>query len=834
MNTNAPVDTAASQAARAAESYELTNKEKKRTLENAETASDEMEPESKKQRRANEGTGTVTPVNNDGLSLSVAAGDGNQVPVYNEKADPLDVFAMAFFYNGNVDMARSAGKERIAFFASNPCANMKDVADKFSTESGLAELAEGIGGRQSKVSIFLAQGKTVEQKLHETKGKVVALNQANEVETILDRWVYLARSDKIVSGALSVVTESTRASPTIVVLGSSGSGKSTLAVKDAAEYKAEERHQFSATLYLQPSKQGYFQKKPMHGEPRRMFNWIREQLEARYGSFTKLDMHISLVLDELGATQGFFEDLTNVQNVENILHEFASSVRLILCGTGVLATDLSSSSVAKCRLGSWETKNVSQVLAEKFEFTEIEAARVSSAIDLQPGLGSLLTNARAAYFLLSSLKTAAKSLDLSGEPVDKWIAIVNDRAPSLVGSVVTHYSKMNGLSKLDDTTRRHIAAWAFRAIERAVPGQKELPSYDGLDEKDKAAALAIIEQNIESQGEGLYFSDEKFERAILVTPALVIILYSLLGVRAEIFTSWDSQERISSLHIFRHKVVQLWEDFLLDEEPGNRKRLHDRLSNLKLVQMQKKVQGSQAALFYIPRLRDSDVCINGERASFADVIAKYLLVQCKHCDTKTSKVYVNYVDELRKCGLLGSQANADKQRIVLRVLFAIWNGSFNTTLSPERYEEKKNQQRRVLLLDKQVQSTAYPENLLECPRASDGLQYVAVKKLKGSWKIFDSGRSVELPAEFPPLTFVISTNAQTIVLKKSGGGSLEITEDDVYGERVSLTGYTQAQWNERMKGTLIEDSLSAVDADLWRNFKQQVMHQVTLKFLFTN
>jgi hypothetical protein len=45
----------------------------------------------------------------------------------------------------------------------------------------------------------------------------------------------------------------------------------------------------------------------MDDERRVMFDWIRGELAKRFGSFEKLKMHISVVLDELGATNGFLK-----------------------------------------------------------------------------------------------------------------------------------------------------------------------------------------------------------------------------------------------------------------------------------------------------------------------------------------------------------------------------------------------------------------------------------------------------------------------------------------------------------------------------------------------
>jgi hypothetical protein len=339
----------------------------------------------------------------------------------------------------------------------------------------------------------------------------------------------------------------------VVVLGSSGSGKSTFAVKDAARYRAGELHESKlyTTMYLQPSKRGFFQKKEnMKNDLESMFVWIRKELESRCGSFEgNLKMHVSLVLDELGATNAFFEDPDNVNEARNHLSTLAESVRLIRAGSGVFANDLSSSAFAKCRMKSWESKNVTEVLTEKFGFSAKSATKAMEAIGLQPGLSSLLTNARAAFYVLSSLGKLSRSSQLFGDDLAKWLGIIKDGAPSLVASVVNSYSIMNVFSLLDDVKRRRVAAWAVCAIETATPGLKELPSLDGLEHSEVAGALSIIEHNLETIEGKAKFAEDGLDRAVLVTPAIVVFLYSMLGVPSEVFASLELQERITALYV---------------------------------------------------------------------------------------------------------------------------------------------------------------------------------------------------------------------------------------------------------------------------------------------
>jgi hypothetical protein len=210
---------------------------------------------------------------------------------------------------------------REKFFAAAKCVFMKDVAIQFPTPLHLTLLAEEIGANDSMIISYFNGRKSVEQRLHEVQ--IIPLNEPAEVETIKSRWVKQPSSTDVLSQALKAVSPKDLA-PILVVLGSSGSGKSTFAVKDAAGYLAEELHESKShtTMYLQPSKRGFFQKKEnMKNDLANMFLWIRKELDFE----GKLKMHVSLVLDELGATNAFFEDPVNVNEARNHLSMLAES-----------------------------------------------------------------------------------------------------------------------------------------------------------------------------------------------------------------------------------------------------------------------------------------------------------------------------------------------------------------------------------------------------------------------------------------------------------------------------------------------------------------------------
>jgi hypothetical protein len=70
-----------------------------------------------------------------------------------------------------------------------------------------------------------------------------------------------------------------------------------------------------------------------------LIKWIREEIkkECRKTECGKLPMHVGLVLDEAGSSlfQGYFEDPELVGAVVTELDQLASSVWLVISGTGL-------------------------------------------------------------------------------------------------------------------------------------------------------------------------------------------------------------------------------------------------------------------------------------------------------------------------------------------------------------------------------------------------------------------------------------------------------------------------------------------------------------------
>ena len=103
------------------------------------------------------------------------------------------------------------------------------------------------------------------------------------------------------------------------------------------------------------------------------------------------------------------------------------------------------------------------------------------------------------------------------------------------------------------------------------------------------------------------------------------------------------QEVLKYLYHYRHK---------LEKGEDGTTALDNDLAKLMLVRVRQRVPPTYyKSSFGVPKFTKDVIWINGYKAPFADVIAPYKLIQCKHSIGK-KPVKVDLSDELRKCGLL--------------------------------------------------------------------------------------------------------------------------------------------------------------------------------------
>jgi hypothetical protein len=133
---------------------------------------------------------------------------------------------------------------------------------------------------------------------------------------------------------------------------------------------------------------------------------------------------------------------------------------------------------------------------------------------------------------------------------------VNNAKSYFVGALVRCYINLNALHRLTPVRRRRVAAFVLGAVAdaRDAPSLDD-PDFRGLYDEEAAVALSLIDHNVAYSRNTPPMLIEKGMRAISVSPAIALVLFTMLGVTAEVFTTWRVQQRISVLYLIRMHVL---------------------------------------------------------------------------------------------------------------------------------------------------------------------------------------------------------------------------------------------------------------------------------------
>jgi hypothetical protein len=808
--------------------------------------------------RQSNGINGGASTNDNSISLKEAADD--VLPEYKDGDSAVSVLSKRYFYNKAL-FDNPSNQELIqqSLAAAFGGMTVGEVRQKY-TELQLMKKAQGVPAMLIfNVVEFIAQGETLEDKLH---NKIIPFNSIPEVKVVEQRFTRLDSSQILLETELKrffskqtdIEPDSTRSDPAFFVLGPSGSGKSVFALKYVATFEIPmfEKQQ-NTTWYLKLSDLGF---NADNLTPESLVDRMEKEIlkVLNRTAYEKLDMHVSIVIDEAGdgSLGGFFEKKENISTLLNLVDRLATSVRLVICGTGLETTNLDSGKDAcKFRMLPWGAGDLDAILrTDRFAFDEATRKSVIGAIGEQPTLNALSTNGRSAYFLLSAIR-GLRTVFNASKP---WRLLLASVVSDIVGTVVRRYMGENGLSKLkEERERRRVAAWVLRAVRTARTESKpKVPSFSGLTVEEKAVAMSLIDLNIDYSKEQVRYARDTARSAVLVTPAISIVLCILLGVPATIFSTWRAQEQITGLYAVGDQALNYLEQYCKDnniptdgneESPGFIRptaadpptALDEQLADLELLHVAIPVpsKSTQVAIS-VPWLNATDVWVNGDKAKFADVIAPYILYQCKHCSTSGDSITVNVTEELWKCGLLKKNNSTERDNagwIVLRWLVGVWSGKFKDARKPDATTTSAEAIRRTE--ERHLKSVAYPYNLLDTPTSIEEVPYrsITLNNATGEWAI--DGES--LPADPPAdtcITFVISTNAAKVslsgmvekVLEKQSNGTIIERENKV---EFSLTDKLDAN------GRVIEKNLSEPQKRVWNELKAKFRCSVDLKFLLT-
>jgi hypothetical protein len=451
----------------------------------------------------------------------------NPVPTYNENDLAREVFASKYFYGGVQEDADAFSDVRDRFFKTFGIVTVRDFADNLKS-SQVRDMLYVAFVAEKELLAFCKNPKTTEQELHDAE--IVALNSADEIKTIQARYIPMESMQRAIRWAMDIAEgceKVNRVMDAVVVLGSSGSGKTYLAVMEGAGHLAAKQHPsgLCTTVYLKPALLDCFKETDTKSIPAVLTKWIRDELKKTYGTFGQLKMHVSVVLDDIGGL-GYFKSGYNIEKLLQELKTLAASARLVVCGMGIFP----GHRIPTCRLKSWTVANVKRMLTQSpYNFKEAQSDLVVEAIQSQFMLGSLLTNARTCYCLLTSIDEAFAAVDLSGDKSEIWLSLINTSSAGLIACAVSKYMNMTDIGGLDPVMRRRVAACVFQVIDQSLPGLLVEPNFIGLGEHEKTVALGLVEQNLEIMSYGLEFSTGD-TRSITISSAHVVVLYYMLGV----------------------------------------------------------------------------------------------------------------------------------------------------------------------------------------------------------------------------------------------------------------------------------------------------------------
>ena len=753
--------------------------------------------------------------------------DGERVgqPKYGENDSARVFFSNKYFYPNEV-VAIACADLRTKILGEM---TMHEVRQKWKSEKQQKALAESIGATQDKVIAALIPV-LVEDQLD---NEIVPINGAPEIETIAAKHVPRVPSaiTAMDSVSLSAILKN-RSRPIFLVMGPSGAGKTFASVKEIATHHVSSLgHTKHVTLYVKPNAISEFINANDSIKEKVLMDHIKQSLSKQYPSYNpeqKLNMHATLVLDEIQIDNDFFDragDKRLIDFFDSQLKHFAHGVRLVACGTGLTGENLQSDTECfKIHLHRWTRKDVANVLPSLLKPDE-NPNHILNAIFNQPVLEALTTNARAAGFLLEEIVNFKKRLANDYIEQDELIVRLNDAMPFIFSVVVSRYVEMNGIQSLKAEGRRCVAATVLGAVENARTSDKlNPPNLEGLNTKEKSVAWSLLDHNIEYSSTKSPQLVRKNERPITVSSAVAVVLFSMLETSARIFTTWKAQERISALYAFRQEVLKYLGRFG-PSGTNCRKDFDNHLANLRLVQVLKPVPPTNFKnSFDIPKFTKNVIWINGDKARFADVIAPYMLIQCKHSIHPDKAVKVDLSKELSKCGLLRNDDPNIGGRVALRAIWAMWSGRYKHHDMNLKYSATKAEG-QSLLVEMQQTSVAFPENMLGSRTIDMNFEPVTVSLKKGTWRFMDRTKNPELPelSHFsipdpsePRISFVISTNQSRISVGGKGGKLCVLCRDDLHED-----------------GRVNKDIMRTRDKVAWEKFEAEIVHGVDVKFLFT-
>jgi hypothetical protein len=197
-------------------------------------------------------------------------------------------------------------------------------------------LFEQVGINLERVVPYFMRGACVEDVLAERR--IIPLSNPEEVQRFEEKCVSLS----IMHSLFVRQPFYDRIIPVAYVSGSRGSGKTCFALVYASDvdYQGLPKAAKRATVYFQlPPTIAILLRVRQNAEENcdLLVSWIKVKIqeECRVALTKQLDMHLSVVVDEAGASEwnGFFEVKENISRLIEKLRPLAKSLFLVVCGT---------------------------------------------------------------------------------------------------------------------------------------------------------------------------------------------------------------------------------------------------------------------------------------------------------------------------------------------------------------------------------------------------------------------------------------------------------------------------------------------------------------------
>ena len=432
---------------------------------------------------------------------------------------------------------------------------------------------------------------------------------------------------------------SARSDSISLVLGPSGSGKTTFCV-NAPINSAFEGQEFRVYMYsndLVGTEEGRVERLRMI-----LCQQIREALGvSEKTSLDRLDMTLYAIIDEAG-NDTYFANKDNLSQLRRVVEEFATDGHLVLSGTGLdlLTNDIGSTGegIKKIRMLPWSIEDFAKLAKDDSMVRLVKKHFVYDA---------MVSNARAASFLLKWLNDT-----------NKW-GESDENVPHVIRGVAYGYISGNGLKDLNDRSRRKVVRAVLKVLEACkyddptIPALEQDPLFLSQDELSKAKSL--IDVHVKKTGTKTTFHDGQ-HYAVSVTPAIVLVLATLLGSSASLVHQWSGFEAVIALN----ELFKVAREATSEDVP-----------ECKIVQLDRPYDARQnRRTLLVPVMDPSTVLVNGKLASFADVIACFRLIQAKHCEDSNGTAQLYIRNELEKMGLL--KCSLFEKKLFARSLYQIW------------------------------------------------------------------------------------------------------------------------------------------------------------------